>query len=322
MMDGQVAAIRTALDGAAFTETPILAYAAKYASGFYGPFREAAEGAPQFGDRSTYQMDPPNADEALREVAQDLAEGADAVMVKPALPYLDIVTRVADAVHVPVRAYQVSGEYAMVEAAAANGWVDRERAILETLTAIRRAGAGTVLTYWAVEAARLARPLSRRDRVRRARAAPGGRSGSSRPRSRCSSRSTSPCPGRTSRRCSGRSRVVAVLGIVALGCLSARRVWTVRVDDDGLTVGRERVALSRDRRRPPARGRLRRRRRGARARRRLVAAARPDRPAAEAHRRPHRAGAHPRPAALYEALMRRVGETPDARPGTEGTLGR
>jgi len=157
MMDGQVAAIRRALDGAAYTETPILAYAAKYASGFYGPFREAAEGAPQFGDRSTYQMDPPNADEALREVAQDLAEGADAVMVKPALPYLDIVARVADAVHVPVAAYQVSGEYAMVEAAAANGWVDRERAILETLTSIRRAGAGTVLTYWAVEAARLVR---------------------------------------------------------------------------------------------------------------------------------------------------------------------
>ncbi len=155
MMDGQVAAIRKALDGAAYSETPVLAYAAKYASGFYGPFREAAEGAPQFGDRSTYQMDPPNADEALREVAQDLAEGADAVMVKPALPYLDIVRRVADVVHVPVSAYQVSGEYAMVEAAAANGWVDRERAILETLTAIRRAGAGTVLTYWAVEAARL-----------------------------------------------------------------------------------------------------------------------------------------------------------------------
>jgi porphobilinogen synthase len=154
MMDGQVAAIRRGLDSAAFTEVPILAYAAKYASGFYGPFREAAEGAPQFGDRASYQMDPPNADEALREVAQDLAEGADAVMVKPALPYLDIVARVADAVHVPVSAYQVSGEYAMVEAAAANGWVDRQRAVLETLTAIRRAGAGTVLTYWAVEAAR------------------------------------------------------------------------------------------------------------------------------------------------------------------------
>jgi porphobilinogen synthase len=154
MMDGQVAAIRAGLDSAAFTETPVLAYAAKYASGFYGPFREAAEGAPQFGDRSTYQMDPPNADEALREVAQDIAEGADAVMVKPALPYLDIVTKVAEAVDVPVSAYQVSGEYAMVEAAAAHGWIDRRRAVLETLTAIRRAGAGSVLTYWAVEAAR------------------------------------------------------------------------------------------------------------------------------------------------------------------------
>ncbi len=154
MMDGQVAAIRAGLDSAAFTEIPILAYAAKYASGFYGPFREAAEGAPQFGDRSTYQMDPPNVDEALREVAQDLAEGADAVMVKPALPYLDIVSKVAQAVSVPVAAYQVRGEYAMIEAAAANGWVDRERAVLETLVAIRRAGAGQVLTYWAVEAAR------------------------------------------------------------------------------------------------------------------------------------------------------------------------
>ncbi len=153
MMDGQVAAIRAGLDAAAFTEVPILAYAAKYASGFYGPFREAAEGAPQFGDRSTYQMDPPNAAEALREVRQDLAEGADAVMVKPALPYLDIVRQVADAVDVPVSAYQVSGEYAMVEAAAERGMVDRRRAILETLTSIRRAGAGTVLTYWAVEAA-------------------------------------------------------------------------------------------------------------------------------------------------------------------------
>jgi porphobilinogen synthase len=154
MMDGQVAAIRAGLDSAAYTETPILAYAAKYASGFYGPFREAAEGAPRFGDRSTYQMDPPNAHEALREVRQDLAEGADAVMVKPALPYLDIVRRVADEVDVPVSAYQVSGEYAMLEAAAANGWVDRKRAVLETLTAIKRAGAGTILTYWAVEAAR------------------------------------------------------------------------------------------------------------------------------------------------------------------------
>ena len=200
MMDGQVAAIRRALDGAAFTETPILAYAAKYASGFYGPFREAAEGAPQFGDRSTYQMDPPNADEALREVAQDLAEGADAVMVKPALPYLDIVARVADAVHVPVAAYQVSGEYAMVEAAAANGWVDRQRAVLETLTAIRRAGAGTVLTYWAVEAARWLRGDAPRTSSP---AAPGGRSGWSRPRSPSSSCSTWCSRARTSRRCSG-----------------------------------------------------------------------------------------------------------------------
>jgi porphobilinogen synthase len=157
MMDGQVRAIRRALDGGGYPELPVLAYAAKYASCFYGPFREAAEGAPQFGDRSTYQMDPPNADEALREVAQDLAEGADAVMVKPALAYLDIIARVADEVRVPVSAYQVSGEYAMVEAAAANGWIDRDRAILETLTAIRRAGAGSVLTYWAVEAARLLR---------------------------------------------------------------------------------------------------------------------------------------------------------------------
>ncbi|MGY1744470.1 porphobilinogen synthase [Blastococcus sp. SYSU D00695] len=157
MMDGQVAAIRRSLDGGGFAELPVLAYAAKYASCFYGPFREAAEGAPQFGDRSTYQMDPPNADEALREVAQDLAEGADAVMVKPALAYLDVIARVADEVRVPVSAYQVSGEYAMVEAAAANGWVDRDRAILETLTAIRRAGASSVLTYWAVEAARLLR---------------------------------------------------------------------------------------------------------------------------------------------------------------------
>jgi len=156
MMDGQVAAIRRALDGSGFSETPILAYAAKYASGFYGPFREAVESTLE-GDRSTYQQDPANATESLREVRLDIAEGADLVMVKPALPYLDIITRVADAVHVPVSAYQVSGEYAMVEAAAANGWVDRERAILETLTSIRRAGAGTVLTYWAVEAARLLR---------------------------------------------------------------------------------------------------------------------------------------------------------------------
>jgi porphobilinogen synthase len=267
MMDGQVAAIRRALDGGGFPETPILAYAAKYASGFYGPFREAAEGAPQFGDRSTYQMDPPNADEALREVAQDLAEGADAVMVKPALPYLDIVTRVADAVHVPVSAYQVSGEYAMVEAAAANGWVDRERAILETLTAIRRAGAGTVLTYWAVVA------------------------------------------------------IVAVLGVVGLGVLSSRRVWTVRVDGEGLSVGREQVRFPDidvahlrsvdsgvDAGAPVLGGgwSLPRGRTG------LPLKLTDGRTVLVPTREP---------AALYEALMAGVGGTPDSRPGSQGTLG-
>ncbi|MGI8697959.1 MAG: porphobilinogen synthase [Mycobacteriales bacterium] len=153
MMDGQVGVIRAALDGAGFAEVAILAYAAKYASGFYGPFRDAAECAPRFGDRAAYQQDPANGDEALREVALDLAEGADAVMVKPALAYLDVVRRVADAVDVPVAAYSVSGEFAMVEAAAANGWVDRERVILESLTSIRRAGADLVLTYWAAEVA-------------------------------------------------------------------------------------------------------------------------------------------------------------------------
>ena len=154
MMDGQVAAIRGALDGADRMEIPVLAYAAKYASAFYGPFRDAAEGAPQFGDRAGYQMDPANSDEALREVAQDLAEGADAIIVKPAMPYLDIVSRVAGAVDVPVVGYQVSGEFAMIEAAAERGWVDRDRAILETVTGIRRAGADIVITYWAAELAR------------------------------------------------------------------------------------------------------------------------------------------------------------------------
>jgi len=156
MMDGQVGAIRAALDGAGFTDIPILAYSAKYASGFYGPFRDAAECAPQFGDRSAYQQDPArSAAEALREVALDVAEGADAVMVKPALAYLDVVAAVRAAVDLPVAAYQVSGEYAMVEAAAANGWIDRDQAILETLTSIRRAGADTILTYWAAEAVHL-----------------------------------------------------------------------------------------------------------------------------------------------------------------------
>ncbi|MFD0774871.1 porphobilinogen synthase [Streptomonospora algeriensis] len=157
MMDGQVAAIRAALDRAGYTDVAILAYAAKYASAFYGPFREAAEGAPQFGDRSGYQQDPANAREALREVELDIAEGADMVMVKPGLAYLDIVARVADRVEVPVSAYQVSGEYAMVEAAIERGWLERERVIMETLLSYRRAGAGQILTYWATEAARLLR---------------------------------------------------------------------------------------------------------------------------------------------------------------------
>ena len=154
MMDGQVAAIRTALDGAGFGDVAICAYSAKYASAFYGPFRDAAECAPQFGDRASYQQDPAGADEALREVLLDVDEGADIVMVKPALAYLDVISRVAAAVPLPVAAYQVSGEYAMVEAAAANGWLDRDRVIMETLTAIRRAGAGIILSYWAVDAAR------------------------------------------------------------------------------------------------------------------------------------------------------------------------
>jgi porphobilinogen synthase len=157
MMDGQVGAIRAGLDAAGFPEVAILAYAAKYASALYGPFRDAAECAPRFGDRRTYQQDIANSDEALREVALDIAEGADMVMVKPAMAYLDVVARVRAMVDVPVAAYQVSGEYAMVEAAAANGWLDRESVILESLTSIRRAGADIVLTYWAAEVARLLR---------------------------------------------------------------------------------------------------------------------------------------------------------------------
>ena len=154
MMDGQVAAIRAALDGDGFAEIPILAYSAKYASAYYGPFRDAAECAPQFGDRSAYQQDAARpTSEGVREALLDVAEGADAVMVKPAGAYLDVVRAVAEAVDVPVAAYQVSGEYAMVEAAAAQGWIDRRRIILEQLTGIRRAGAGMVLTYWATEAA-------------------------------------------------------------------------------------------------------------------------------------------------------------------------
>src|SRR5215217_3682684 len=155
MMDGQVGAIRAGLDEAGFADLPILAYAAKYASGLYGPFREAAEGAPRSGDRSGYQMDPANSDEALREVALDVAEGADMVMVKPALAYLDVLWRVKQAFALPTAAYHVSGEYAMVKAAADRGWVDGERVMLEVLTSIRRAGADLVVTYFARDAAPL-----------------------------------------------------------------------------------------------------------------------------------------------------------------------
>ena len=153
MMDGQVASIRDALDEGGFDPVGILAYAAKFASSFYGPFREAAECAPRFGDRAGYQMDPPNADEAIREVAADIEQGADVVMIKPALPYLDVIRRAKDETHFPVAAYNVSGEYAMVKAAAANGWLDERKAVLEILTSIRRAGADLVLTYHAKDAA-------------------------------------------------------------------------------------------------------------------------------------------------------------------------
>lgn len=154
MMDGQVAVVRAALDAAEHSDVSILAYSAKYASAFFGPFREAVDSSLQ-GDRRTYQQDPGNAREGVREALLDVAEGADIVMVKPALAYLDVLHRVREAVDVPVAAYNISGEYAMVEAAAANGWIDREAAILETLTSIRRAGADVVLTYWASEVARL-----------------------------------------------------------------------------------------------------------------------------------------------------------------------
>jgi porphobilinogen synthase len=154
MMDGRVGAIRSALDAAGFADLPILSYAAKFASGFYGPFREAAESTPAFGDRRGYQMDPANVEEALREVALDLDEGADMVMVKPALPYLDVIRRVKERFGYPVAAYQVSGEYAMIKAAAANGWIDEARAVDETLTAIRRAGADVIITYFAQDVAR------------------------------------------------------------------------------------------------------------------------------------------------------------------------
>jgi porphobilinogen synthase len=155
MMDGRVAAIREELDESGFTETPIMAYSAKYASAFYGPFREAADSTPQFGDRRSYQMDPANALEAMREVALDVDEGADIVMVKPALPYLDIIARVKGEFGLPVAAYSVSGEYAMLKAAGQLGWLDEERAMLEALTGIRRAGADIIITYFAKDAARL-----------------------------------------------------------------------------------------------------------------------------------------------------------------------
>ncbi|MFQ5520841.1 MAG: porphobilinogen synthase [Candidatus Methylomirabilia bacterium] len=155
MMDGRVGAIREALDEAGYLETPIMAYSAKYASAFYGPFRDAAESPPQFGDRRSYQMDPGNSVEALREVGLDIDEGADIVMVKPALPYLDVIARVKGEFGVPLAAYSVSGEYAMIKAAGKLGWLDEERIMLETLTAIRRAGADLVITYFAKEACRL-----------------------------------------------------------------------------------------------------------------------------------------------------------------------
>jgi porphobilinogen synthase len=154
MMDGFVVAIREALDGAGFEHIPIMSYAVKYASGFYGPFREAAQSAPQFGDRRGYQMDPANAREAMREAELDFQQGADLLMVKPALPYLDIIRAVRERFDLPIAAYQVSGEYAMIKAAARLGWIDEERVALETLTSIKRAGADIILTYFAVEAAK------------------------------------------------------------------------------------------------------------------------------------------------------------------------
>jgi porphobilinogen synthase len=155
MMDGRVAAIRRALDDAGYTNTPILSYAAKFASGFYGPFREAADSAPQFGDRRSYQMDGANLREAMREIALDIEEGADVIMVKPALPYLDVIAAARERFDLPLAAYQVSGEYAMIEAAARNGWIERDRVMMESLISIRRAGASIILTYYAKDAAKL-----------------------------------------------------------------------------------------------------------------------------------------------------------------------
>jgi len=157
MMDGRIGAIRTALDGNGFSDTPIMAYSAKYSSGFYGPFREAAESTPQFGDRKTYQMDFGNSDEAMREIVLDIQEGADIVMVKPALSYLDVIRRAKDNFNIPICAYNVSGEYSMVKAAARNGWLDGEKVTMEVLTSIKRAGADVIITYFAKEAAALLR---------------------------------------------------------------------------------------------------------------------------------------------------------------------
>ena len=154
MMDGRVGAIREALDAAGFENVPIMSYSTKYASGYYGPFRDAADSAPSFGDRRAYQMDPANADEGVREAALDIAEGADMVMVKPALPYLDVLSRVKREFYFPTVAYNVSGEYAMVKAAAQNGWIDERRVVLETLLSIKRAGADMIITYHAKDAAR------------------------------------------------------------------------------------------------------------------------------------------------------------------------
>src|ERR1035438_7673964 len=155
MVDGRVGAIRTALDVAGFENTPILSYAAKFSSGFYGPFREAADSAPQFGDRRSYQMDPGNVREAMREIELDIEEGADMIMVKPAMPYLDVIAAARERFDLPLAAYQVSGEYAMIEAAARNQWIDRDRVMMESLVSIRRAGASTILTYFAKDAAKL-----------------------------------------------------------------------------------------------------------------------------------------------------------------------
>lgn len=155
MMDGRVGAIRKALDEAGLIHTPILSYAAKFASGFYGPFREAADSAPQFGDRRSYQMDGANIREAMREIQEDIEEGADMIMVKPAMPYLDVIAAARERFELPLAAYQVSGEYAMIEAAARNGWIERERVMMESLLSIRRAGASMILTYYAKDAARL-----------------------------------------------------------------------------------------------------------------------------------------------------------------------